>query len=221
MKELKRILTSVLSAALLLTSCQKNELSYSSSEVSVLYAKIEEAATRTYMDDNNNIRWSEGDQVVAFMKSSLGLKYQVHPSGVGQTSASFEDASNNGGGLNAGTELDHNVVLYPYSSDAKIERSGSAYALDIILPAEQTYAEESFGNGSMAMVAVSETNNITFRNVLGGIKLQLKGSQAISSITLEGKDNEKLSGAARVTAYTDETKPSIKLKQFIILIYYI
>ena len=209
MKELKRILTSVLSAALLLTSCQKNELSYSPSEVSVLYATIEEAATRTYMDDNNNIRWSEGDQVVAFMKSSLGLKYQVHPSGVGQTSASFEDASNNGGGLNAGTELDHNVVLYPYSSDAKIERSGSAYALDIILPAEQTYAEESFGNGSMAMVAVSETNNITFRNVLGGIKLQLKGSQAISSITLEGKDNEKLSGAARVTAYTDETKPSI------------
>jgi hypothetical protein len=65
----------------------------------------------------------------------------------------------------------------------------------------------------MAMVAVSENNNITFKNVLGGIKLQLKGTQTVKSINLQGKNNEKLSGAAIVTAYTDETKPAITMSQ--------
>ncbi|MBQ2112863.1 MAG: Ig-like domain-containing protein, partial [Bacteroidales bacterium] len=91
------------------------------------------------------------------------------------------------------------------------EKSGSNYTLDVVLPAEQTYAPESFGNGSMAMVAVSEDNNITFRNILGGMKLQLKGTQVVTSITLQGKNNEKLSGAATVTAYPDETKPAITM----------
>ena len=63
----------------------------------------------------------------------------------------------------------------------------------------------------MAMVAVSEGNNITFKNVLGGIKLQFKGTQKVKSITLQGKNNEKLSGSATVTAYTNDTKPAITM----------
>jgi hypothetical protein len=63
----------------------------------------------------------------------------------------------------------------------------------------------------MAMVAVSENDNITFCNVLGGMKLQLRGTPKIKSIKLVGKNNEKLSGAATVTAYTDETKPTITM----------
>jgi uncharacterized protein (TIGR02145 family) len=43
------------------------------------------------------------------------------------------------------------------------------------------------------------------------MKLQLKGTQTVKSIKLEGKNNEKLSGAATVTAYTDETKPAITM----------
>lgn len=62
----------------------------------------------------------------------------------------------------------------------------------------------------MAMVAVSENDNITFCNVLGGMKLQLRGTPKIKSIKLVGKNNEKLSGAATVTAYTDETKPTLQ-----------
>ena len=64
---------------------------------------------------------------------------------------------------------------------------------------------------SHVISAVSEDNDITFRNVLGGMKLQLRGTQKVKSIKLEGKNNEKLSGAATVTAYTDETKPAITM----------
>ena len=201
-----------IAALTLIAACSKPESPVPSQESNIITAQIEqEPATKTYMDAHNNIRWSEGDQIVGFMKSSLGLKYQILPSSVGKTSASFENVSGSNGNINAGTEWDHNIVYYPYSASIEAEKSGNNYALNVVLPSEQTYAAESFGNGSMAMVAVSEDNNIVFKNVLGGMKLQLKGTQKVTSITLQGKNNEKLSGAATVTAYTDETKPAITM----------
>lgn len=194
----------------LLCGCQKDHVSELAQERGTIQATIEEiSATRTVMDEDNNIRWSEGDQIVGFMRSTLGVKYQVTTASVGKTSASFEEVSS--GGLNAGTELEHIIAYYPYSSSVSAVKSGSNYTLDVILPTEQTYVAESFGNGAMPMVAVSETNNITFRNVCGGMKLQLKGTQKVASIKVEGKNGELLSGAATVTAYTDETKPAITM----------
>ena len=206
---MKKILI-ILASVSILAACKKNDNYESLSNGALLTATIEDvSATKTYLDADNNIRWSEGDQVIAFMKSSLGLKYQVLPSGVGETSASFEEVPTSGGGLNAGTEWNDNIVYYPYASSIKAEKSGGSYILSVNLPEEQTYTSCSFSNGAMAMVAVSANNNITFRNVSGGMKLLLKGSQSIGSIKVEGKNNEKLSGAAKVTAYTDETKPTI------------
>ena len=210
---MKRNLLSILAISAALFSCQKNEIYEPSSSSVNLHATIEDQTfTKTYMDENNNIRWSEGDQIVAFLKTSLGLKYQVSNSSVGKSSAQFNEVSGDDGGLNAGTEMQHNVAFYPYSDAVGCLKSGENYALDVILPSEQTYAAESFGNGAMAMVAVSESNNITFRNILGGMKLQLKGTQKVTAITIQGKNNEKLSGAAVVTAYTDgKTKPSVAM----------
>lgn len=202
-----------IAALTLIAACNKVESPVPVQDTDILIAQIEqETATKTYMDASNNIRWSEGDQVVAFMKSSLGLKYQVSEESVGKTSARFvKQATGNSDDLYGGTDWNHNVVYYPYSATAEAEKSGNNYALNIVLPSEQTYASESFGNGSMAMVAVSEDNTLTFKNILGGMKLQLKGTQTVKSITLQGKNNEKLSGAATVTAYTDESKPAITM----------
>ncbi|MBO5814748.1 MAG: Ig-like domain-containing protein [Bacteroidales bacterium] len=202
-----------IAALTLIAACNKVESPVVSQESDIIIAQIEqETSTKTYMDAHNNIRWSEGDQVVAFMKSSLGLKYQVSEESVGKTSARFvKQATGNSDDLYGGTDWNHNVVYYPYSVTAEAEKSNNNYALNIVLPSEQTYASESFGNGSMAMVAVSEDNTLTFKNILGGMKLQLKGTQNVKSIKLEGKNNEKLSGAAIVIAYTDETKPAITM----------
>jgi len=207
---MKKLLLALAAVAVMSSACQKAEVEAPVNEGRVLDATIENiAVTRTVMDEDNNIRWSEEDQIVGFMKSTFGAKFQVTGSSVGETSASFEEVSSDG--LNAGTELDHIIAYYPYSSSVKIAKSGSNYALDVVLPAEQTYVQESFGNGAMPMVAVSETNNITFRNVCGGMKLQLKGTQKVASVKVEGKNSEILSGAAVVIAYTDGTKPSITM----------
>ena len=201
----------MLAAVLSFAACQEVEAPLA--EENVLSAVIEQdETTKTEMDDTNNILWSANDQIIAFMKSSYGHKYQVKSSFIGKSYADFSRiSSGSGDDLSAGNEWDHNVAYYPYSEAIECLKSGSNYTLDVVLSSEQTYAAESFGNGSMAMVAVSEDNNIVFKNVLGGMKLQLRGTQKVKSITLEGKNNEKLSGAATVTAYTDETKPAITM----------
>ena len=209
---MKRI-SILLLAALTLAACQKNETPALVADTITAQIEQEAAPTKTYMDANNNIRWSEGDQVVAFMKSSYGHKYQLKSGFAGKVYADFALVSGNGGDLSAGIEWEHNIVYYPYSESAEVEKAGSGYVLSATLPAEQNYAAGSFGNGAMAMVAVSENNNITFKNILGGMKLQLNGTQKVKSITLEGKNNEKLSGAATVTAYSGETKPAITMAQ--------
>ena len=196
----------------LLGACQVNELT-EQRDINDIYARIEcDIATKTIMDADNNIRWSEGDQVVAFMKSSLALKYQIKSNYVGKTSGSFSKiSSESSDDLYAGMELEHNVVYYPYIDDVSIEQSGDSYVLNVLLPVEQTYSEGSFGNGSMPMLAVSEDNDITFRNVCGGVKFKFKGNKKITSIKLEGKNNELLSGTATITAYADGTNPSIEM----------
>ena len=101
---MKKILLAAAAALTALVACQKNEVAAPAAD-SVLYATIEETdATKTYMDSNNNIRWSEGDQIVGFMKSSLGLKYRILSSSVGKTSAFFEKISGGNDYVGAGTE---------------------------------------------------------------------------------------------------------------------
>ena len=210
---MKKCTLIMLAAAMSFAACQEVEAPLA--EENVLSAVIEQdETTKTAMDDNNNILWSANDQIVAFMKSSYGHKYQVKSSFIGKSYADFSRiSSGSGDDLSAGNEWNHNVAYYPYSEAIECLKSGSNYTLDVVLPSEQTYASESFGNGSMAMVAVSEDNNIVFKNVLGGMKLQLRGTQKVKSITLQGNNNEKLSGAATVTAYADETKPAITMAQ--------
>ena len=211
---MKRILFAAIAASAMIVACQKTEENFEQSDAHELHASIEaDGASKTVLDENNNIRWSEGDQIVAFMKTSLGLKYQLKDSYIGETSGYFSKVSSaSSDDLGAGMEWDHIVAYYPYAESIKCAKSGDNYQISVILPTEQTYAPDSFGNGSWPMVAVSNDNDITFKNVCGGMKLQLKGTQKVVAINLEGKNSEKLSGAATVTAYTDgETKPAITM----------
>ena len=211
---MKRILFAAIAASAMIIACQKTEENFEQSDAHELHASIEaDGASKTVLDENNNVRWSEGDQIVAFMKTSLGLKYQLKDSYIGETSGYFSKVSAGASDdLGAGMEWDHIVAYYPYAESIKCARSSDNYAIDVVLPTEQTYKVDSFGNGAWPMVAVSKDNDITFKNVCGGMKLQLKGTQKVVAIKLEGKNKEKLSGAATVTAYTDgETKPAITM----------
>ena len=116
---MKKQLLGLMTILTVLGACQKNEVSVELSEAVTIHATIEDNdATKTVMDESNNILWSENDQIIAFMKSSYGHKYQVKPSFVGKSYADFSVVSSgNGSDLSAGNAWDHNVVYYPFSEN--------------------------------------------------------------------------------------------------------
>ena len=171
--------------------------------------------TKTVIDEDNNILWESGDQILAFLDSKEGLAYQIKDSYIGKSYGYFSKVSDLKP-FESSLWPNGNVAYYPYSDDVDIS-SSSSYAdyttLTVTLPSVQKYAKGSFGNGVFPMVASSKDRNFSFRNICGGIKLQLKGTQRISSIKIEGKKYEKLSGAASVTTYIDKTKkPVIRMQ---------
>lgn len=216
---MKKSLISIL-ALLLMVSCQDNVLAPEyMSGADDLYASIESVnATKTVMDENNNILWSEGDQLVAFMKTTLGVKYQIKEQFVGTSTGGFSkiDEQGNDDDLEAGQELDHNIVVYPHSYDVWCMKNdkntpAESYKLNVIIPETQVYKENSFGIGAFPMIAVAMDNKLTFRNICGGLKLQFKGVDKIKSIRLEGLGNEKISGKSTVVGYVNGSTPVITM----------
>ena len=210
---MKRILFTALTALTALYGCKKDHEAELMPDGMVIQATIENSApVKTVMDIENHVLWSEDDQIVAFMQAPYGQKYQVQPEFAGKSYADFSMVpSVNESNLPAENQWEHNVAYYTYSESVECIKSGDDYVLEVELPSEQAYAPESFGEGSMAMAAISTNNRLSFKNLLGGIKLQLKGTQTIASITLEGNNNERLSGAADITVYTDGTVPAITM----------
>ena len=200
-----------------LISCTDEKVTTVTTDSDEFYCSIEnEELTRTSLDQNNNVIWSADDQLVIFKKSSIPSKYQISESHIGKTFGSFYKI--NSAEFSAGSELDHNVALYPYKENLEITKLDSdsptsSYEITgYSFPAEQTYAENSFANGAFPMAAISDNYDLTFRNICGGIKLQLKGIQKVTSIKIEGKNSEKLAGNADITVYSDENlKPAITM----------
>ena len=166
--------------------------------------------TKTSLN-NSNVLWKTGDQVSVFAASTTNDRYQVTDDSNGKSSASLNKI--NPAGFVAGVDIDDNVAYYPYSASNAVEKNGSDYDLTVSLPSTQNYAENSFGNGAFPMAAVTDGSGdmkLTFKNVLGGLKLQLTGTDIISRIEVSGNNDEILCGDATVTA-SKTTTPSIVL----------
>ena len=217
---MKKIILAIF-ASLTFFACQISELE--SGPVITdedLFASVEQVdPTKTSMDQNNNVLWAENDQLIAFMRNTLGLRYKIKEEYVGTTSGGFSRIPDPQAGddLVSGQELDHNVVLYPYDSSTRCLKDDAqsptgSYNVKVDLPQTQYYAENSFGNGAFPMIAVSSNNELTFRNICGGLKLRFKGTGAIQSIVLEGLGEEPVSGNATVVGYADGSAPTIAME---------
>ena len=205
--------------ALTICGCQVREEGELAPEGKVFTATMEtlvdDAAgveTKTVLDSRGNVLWKQGDQVSVFAGSTINEQYQVTDASDGKTAAALNRVTSPG--FVAGTEIQNNVAFYPYGEQAEIAKDGSTYIISgIEIPATQTYASASFGNGAFPMVAVTSSTqdyNLKFKNVQGGLKLQLTGTATIASISIAGNNSETLCGASEVTVSTTSA-PSISL----------
>ena len=127
----------------------------------------------------------------------------------GSTNEKFSWVS---GSAEAGTEFTANVAYYPYAEGMVLSGDQGYEISNVVLPQTQLYAENSFANGAFPMVAVTvgtDDRVLKFRNVMGAMNLQFKGTQKIVAVMVKGNAGEVLSGAAVVSVST--SVPTIKM----------
>lgn len=213
---MKRISVYFAAALAALVSCQKTDVESvnENQEISDMITAVieDDSSSRTALDlSDRSVRWSSQDQIAAFMQGTQISCYSIRTASVGQKAGEFDWASG-AGPDSAGGNLNHNVAFYPYQEGISVEYVGESYVLSsVMIPQTQAYAAGTFGNGAFPMVAVSETRNLTFRNICGTLRLSLKGKQKVASIKVSGNDSEKLSGNATLTAYPDDREPKISM----------
>ena len=217
---MKKTLTISVLSALVLCGCQKEELTFEkTTEQKTFTAEIESnsdgVATKTSLspsDQSNqfNVVWSTGDEVSIFAGSTVNAQYQVAEAG--KTSATLNHVSSESV---SGDAISANVAYYPYSN-VTLATTETGYTISgITLPVTQTYAQASFASGAFPMAAVTaskDDNSLKFKNILGGLKLQLTGTAKVRSISVSGNNGEILCGSATVTV-SSSADPSITLSE--------
>lgn len=196
---MKNILSILFLLVLLASSCSEDELIKSSnilSDTVKFTASFEGRESRTYIEKGNLLHWTEGDKISLFAGNTLNRQYQFE----GETGDCFGTFSAVNNPLGESSNLDKHYAIYPYASDIEISEKG---VIKVNLPAEQSYANNSFGLGNNTMIATTQNTDDTFlkfKNVCGYLKLQLYGDDiTIKSIKLKGNSNEKIAGIATIT----------------------
>ena len=216
---MKKYLSFILPLALFVSGCSQEESLNKQTESldgRTFTASFEEGKSRTYLEEEKYLRWTADDRISIFDGNTYNQQYKFDGE-TGANAGSFTPISK----YATGNALPKNYAVYPYAEGTSIKESG---VMTVTLPAEQTYAENSFGLGANTMVAVTEDTDDTFlkfKNVGGYLKLQLYGKDVtVKSITLQGNSNEKIAGKATLTpvyggepttTMTDEATQTITL----------
>lgn len=220
---MKKIVVLLAMLTLLCAGCQKPELEVFYGDAKAFTASVEtlDDETKTSMNDEHKVVWSSGDLIAIFNGSTLAEQYQLEEGCSGATKGKFTLVPNNSDdSFSAGTDIPCNVAFYPYSDEltltgASVGSTGEMYEVKgYSLPLIQKYVPGTFGNGAFPMAAVTtspDVTNLQFKNVLGAMKLSLKGSGKVKTIKIRGKNGEKLAGAAVLTVYADNRAPVLTM----------
>ena len=215
---MRRILVALAFTALFIIGCQVeviNPTGNNDSPVFMAFSESLDVQSRTIMDIDKKVTWSQGDQLAIFQGHNNADLFQISDETAGTNKGLFNLVGNPVDGATEGAPAT-NVALYPYMEGVICSVEGEAgYRIEnVVLPEEQIYVENSFANGSFIMTAASSSlddKKLRFRNVLGMMKLQLNGTEIVKSIKVEGNKGELLSGGATVTVASGEDVPSISM----------
>ena len=146
------------------------------------------------------VHWTSGDQILVANQSGAGstLTYNLS-GGAGSTEGTFKSHDEN----DAFLQPDY-VAIYPATNAA-----GTANSIGIVegdikatfnLTATQNYQNNSFGDKAMPMVAYSTIQELSFKNVLGGICFPMVGNGVtVTKIVLTSAADEPLWGTCTTT----------------------
>ena len=155
--------------------------------------------TRTYLSDPDSRGiyypyWSGNEIIAVYVDGAPSPDKYTITEGSGTATGVFT-------GTVSGLEK---VALYPY--DAKADGGLQGNVLNLDLPSEQPYKEGTFAEGAFPMVAVSNTDELSFKNLCSVLRLSMTGEAAVKSIRFVAHDSGMtVSGKATVrTDYRSE-----------------
>ena len=195
-------------AAALVASCSIQEENFVTPEKDGVrfrasFEQPVEEATKVYVNEDLQLRWTADDRVSIFNKNTSNQQYKFLGA-TGDSEGEFEIV----GDLGTGSAIPYVICVYPYEKATAITAGG---ALAVTLPATQAYAPHSFGPGANTMAALSADENLQFKNLGGYLRVSLYGAGVqVSSLTLQGNKGEKIAGNVTVSM-TSDGLPSIAM----------
>lgn len=150
--------------------------------------------TRTSIGTDKKISWTNDDRVSVFNATTENLQYTF----TGTTGSRTGTLQKIAAAASAGTALDRNYAVYPYSVDNSISSDG---VMTVTLPEVQSYSDRSFGAGANIMAAVTSGTsdyNFSFKNAGGYLVVQLYGDATVKKLILTSTAGEQLSGKADI-----------------------
>lgn len=166
----------------------------------------EEEETKTYVENYKYLRWHAGDEISFFDATTHNNQYAFAGKD-GDAEGEFNAVA-----TGEGTAIATTYGVYPYNAATSISEEG---VISVELPAIQAYGVNSFGKGANTMVAVGESttdDKLFFKNACGYlvVKLYNESGATVKNVVLEGNNEEKISGAATITA-THAGVPSVTM----------
>ena len=129
--------------------------------------------TKTFLDEYK-VKWSNEDLVAICAGTNYVIDYKVKEGYAGGSSTILTPLRPN---REEAVPINANVAFYTFEDVLSINSTGEKYLVKANIPARQTYSYNSFGKGSMPMIAVSSSvkdTKLSFKNLYGVLKLRMK-----------------------------------------------
>ena len=189
------------------TACERiDPQNCNTKDAPVFYASVDETKAGFNYDSGEKTYshyWNLNDEVAIFPKGSKYDRYHITNAsgGVLEMVSAHEGAHTYTTGI-----FGFNVGVYPYS--AVYREGGEDFGMTkfyVNFPTDSPYFDASspvYGYENL-MIAYSEDEHLTFKSMVGWLKVSLKGDFAIKNIHIEGNNNETVSYGGMQYSYND------------------
>lgn len=205
------ILLKLLVVVLILNGCSQSEDSDTTIDQQedieanpmAVIGELEALSTRTSLDITHNVVWSSGDEIHIFGASNISGETYITTSNNTRT------------GIFLPVDMQKTVddatryAIYPAAAASKAQLVNSTLEIDLEGLTSQAYAQTlatTTDISNLPMIAVSNEKSFAFKNICGGIQLQINDYQSlglkIKTVVVKAKGKEQITGTVSVDAAT-------------------
>ncbi len=185
----------LLSSLVITVACTEEELHEDAVTITLFATMEHDASTKTSLSSPvsgvyQNL-WSENEEIGVFVGENEVSKFSLK-NGAGTSRGEFmgEFKDQNGASM-------EKTAVYPFS----IVKSKSGTSVSVTLPEEQPYKSGNIADEALPMIAVTDGNELNFKNLCSVLKISMTGSLTVNSVTFTANNsNIKVSGNASIDA---------------------